>query len=451
MRKHLLHVAWSAGLIALTAAAAAACTVAGERASTSDNAVTSIPETPVLNQGQTGSCWLYATGAWVESLHTSANGSSIHYSPAYWTYWRFYDQLVSGRAASFGGYWGEAGDIIQRYGLMPLGSFVIDDVASALAAIAKVNAKIRAGFFGPLAPADAGPLRRNPVLVRAALDEAFGLGNDVRAQMNTTFGVDGQHTFRQGVQPSGGMIRAQDLDVQTVVAGNPTIVKLDQVFGAWHPGGHADDRDGDTAWTAAYPPVTPNVHPILAVAPGEEDPFPGQDPLPDDANDAGALATAPAPPGQLDPAAWRAFTKRIQKALNDGVPVPMAFSAMGPNIDSKGVFHASAPVISPALNGHEVLLSDYEAINVPSYGTLPLGSPADSTQKHASLDDNASVSIFRVKNSWGTSGFHAVAGYNDIEIGYLQQPIQWCKAVDGGQQCAYVGPQMWDVVLPPGY
>ena len=130
-------------------AAAFACSASGDGSSSASN-VTSVPESPVTDQGGTGSCWLYSTANWVESLHTSANGTTVHYSPAYWMYWAAYDQLTQGSTGvDFGGYWGWAADIIQRYGMMPQGSFEIDDVNAQLIAVDSLNAKIQAGLFGP--------------------------------------------------------------------------------------------------------------------------------------------------------------------------------------------------------------------------------------------------------------------------------------------------------------
>src|SRR6185437_16075110 len=49
---------------------AIACTAGSDHTSNAAANVTSIPESPVTDQGGTGSCWLYSTANWVESLHT---------------------------------------------------------------------------------------------------------------------------------------------------------------------------------------------------------------------------------------------------------------------------------------------------------------------------------------------------------------------------------------------
>jgi Peptidase C1-like family len=482
----------SALALAGASLAAFACSTTHGNSSTSDQGVTSIPQTPVTDQGDTGSCWLYATANWAESLHTQANGNSIHFSPAYWLYWEFYDQLVSGQpAVHFGGYWGRAAEIIQSYGLMPLGAFEIDDAAAQLAALDALNAKAAAGVFGPAGTP------RNPALVRAALDDAFQLGNDARALLTNVFGDDGLRTFRAGASASGAILRAADVSVKTPSGpGQPLVTStLDVLLGAGQPNaGSADDRAGAGAWTAAYPPATqglssmmklgefPGGRPLFRPAPsvnrlpGDEAGAPVDDgggPVVDDGGSplvvdaAGAPANANPIAGlppltPPDPVAWRAFFKRIQRALNDGVPVPMAWMVIDADIDRNGRFRAGSPIVGMSLSGgHETILSDYEITNVPGYGTLGAGAPASAAQKAAALDDSASITFFRVKNSWGTNvnvtGFQNLAGYNDLDVGYLQQPIDWCDDSQpagppgSAPTCYAVAPQVWDVILPPGY
>ena len=499
LRLNRLHKKLAATFAVIGASAAAfACSAHGDSGANAGSNVTSVPESPVTDQGGTGSCWLYSTANWVESLHTTANGTSVHYSPAYWMYWAAYDQLVQGQTSvDFGGYWGWAADIMLRYGLMPQGSFEIDDVNAQLIAVDAINAKIQAGLFGPLSTdPDAGPQPRNPVLVRAALDEAFKLGNDTRALLTKTFGIDGTHTFDQGAAANGSILRPQDISVMTPGQWGLQQTTLDQLLGAasTDPNAGPDDRVGASSWTAVYPPTTPGLDAMMGK--GGRNGVPGRktfirsggfkpvaaptatggDDGGTDDTDAGApgdggapsiVASNPltgmAPLTPPDPVAWRAFYKRVQKAMNDGVPVPMAFSVVDGNIDSQGRFHAGPSIVPTSdWGGREVLLTDYEITNVPQYGTLAAGTATTPAQKQASLDNNASITFFRVKNSWGTDPketglFANAAGYNDIDTAYLEQPYDLCDdsaGLDAGEaagNCWAMAPQMWDVILPPGY
>lgn len=499
LRLTRLHKKLAASLAVVGASAAVFACSAGDHSASASSNVTSIPESPVMDQGGTGSCWLYSTASWVESLHTSANGTTVHYSPAYWMYWAAYDQLTSGsKSVDFGGYWGWAADIIQRYGLMPMGSFEIDDVNSQLVAVDAINAKIQAGLFGPLSTdPDAGPVPRDPTLVRAALDEAFKLGNDTRATLTKTFGIDGTHTFDKGATANGSIFRAQDISVMSPGQWGLQQTTLDQLLGTANTTSQSqDDRVGAMAWTGAYPPSTPGLYSMMGSGGGKGG-VPGRKTFdrqggfvpqatggddggtvdngdagtPDNSGDGGTAnvaananpITGMAPLTPPDRVAWRAFYKRIQKALNAGVPVPMAWAVIDTNLDSQGHFHAGPQVVPMSMwGGHEVILTDYEITGVPQYGTLAAGTATTAAQKKASLDDNASITFFRVKNSWGsdpnaTGLFSNAAGYNDIDTAYLEQPLDLCddsNGMDAGiasGQCWAMAPQIWDVVLPQGF
>ncbi len=465
--------------VALGVSGLVACSSSAESTSGSNQAVTNVTETPVTDQGQTGNCWLYATTGWVEALHANANnGSSVHYSPAYLFYWDLYEQLVAGTTeAEYGGYWGSAGDLILQYGLLPMGAFDIDDVATQEAAIDAVNKGLQSGA---IATNDGGT--RDPVAVRAALDEAFKLGNDQRALLTQVFGADGTHTFDKGATPAGGIVSAQTFSVQTVLGqGQTYVTTLDQLFGAdASPDGDPDERSGQLAWTAAYPPdvagfinfgkpgnahgMRPGRH--AAVRPSGYRPRTTTAATDSGTADAGVTyvngltngGPLPAIP-KVNLKTWRTFLQRIQRALNDGVPVPMGWMADDDDINKYGAFTAGGTIMPWSVaGGHEVLLSDYQVSNVPGYGTLKAGITATPAQLEASLAEGATVDFFRVKNSWGTDIWKKapVAGYNDVYMGYLSDPTYYCDDIDGPDQngdtwCYPTAPQLQDVVLPAGY
>lgn len=447
----------STKLFSLLALGVAACSAGSESGATSAQNVTSVPETAVNDQGSTGNCWIYATLGWAESLHMQVNGSAVHYSPAYVFYWELYTQLMAGNSqVYYGGYWGEAANLIQKYGVVPQGAFTIDDVAAADGAIDAINNKIAAGAI----PAD----KRDPVAVRAALDEAFNLGYDTRAMMNNVFGADGMNTFDKGAATSGAILRAQDLQIRTLFAtgplsGSETNVTLSDALGTQTANADGfDQRDGQYAWRGAF---APSASTSTSFVPGRTikvtaDPNAAPADPTATPNPIAGLPALPTP----DKTAWRALFKRVQRVLNDGFPVPLAFAVNFKNLDAKGHFTAGDPVVSAEyFGGHEVLLSDYQIDNVPGYGTLVAGAPATPAQKWAALDDNASISFFRVKNSWGVDpnivGFTPAAGYNDIDAAYFEQALDVCDTAPGvtptADQCHVFATQLWDVVLPPGY
>lgn len=93
--------------------------------------MTAIDVTPVKEQ-IIGTCWVYATAAWAESLHLEATGRSVDLSASYWTYWAFYDRIVNGEVDENGlisetGTWGDAAEIIARYGVMRETDFLVPE------------------------------------------------------------------------------------------------------------------------------------------------------------------------------------------------------------------------------------------------------------------------------------------------------------------------------------
>ncbi len=440
-----------------------------EDAMSSGGKVTNIPTSSVVDQGQTGNCWLYATAAWAESLHASATGdTSMHFSPTYWDYWDWYNQILAGgKQVEFGGFWGRAGNLIHNYGLVPLGSFVNgDDAAVAVQAQAAINQKLAAGTLTD----DAGAI--DPVQVLAALNDAFQLSPANVTLLQSTFGADGKNTFPNGATATGILTSPKNFPVMTFSPTGNKPAMLDDVIGTQNDPTYEDTRAGDLAWSAAYAPATPtsaaasvgvSVLPGLSFAAanqssrsvaqmagsaigddsdgGVADADAGTTPA---GNDGGVQLPSP------DPAAWTAYLRRVQHALNDGAPLPIAWLVIFDDADSTGHFHQG---VTTSNNGgwHETLITDYEVINVPGYGTLQAGVAATDVQKAAALQDPSQVTFLRIKNSWGTTttGWASpLAGYNDLDTAYLSESINLC---DASGNCAIAAPGVFDIVLPPGY
>jgi LysM repeat protein len=468
------QTALSLGLLVAGALLAGACVSSEDDVGDDSAAITDIPTTSVLNQGMTGSCWLYATGAWIESLHASATGdTSTHYSPAYWNYWAWYLQIVGGASEiDFGGFWRDAVDIIGQYGLMPLGEFIVGEATRPLVAKTVINLALSSGSL------KTREARSDGAKVRAVLDDAFLLSSQTRQTLTTAFGADGRRTFVKGAKPSGKLVDPHDLPVRTprpgtapldtTLAGAKSMTGLPGVFAAAQ-GSEYTVKAGDTMGAIATKFKTtvralvavngiddPNrisAGQSLLIPPAHEETAPPQsDPAPP------AVTSAPAD-GQ-DP--WRAFTRRLQRALNDGAPLPIAWFINFDDADWSGHFKRSSKMALELRTGwHETLITDYEAVHVPTFGTLKVGAVATPEQKEAALDPTARVSFFRVKNSWGGpmsrlfAPLAPVAGYNDLDGDYLEQSLPICKLSSAlgskSSDCPRTGPFVYEVVLPAGY
>ncbi|MEO8876598.1 MAG: hypothetical protein ABI461_13490 [Polyangiaceae bacterium] len=465
------HLGLFVPLLAVAASLIACGSADSTEGTSTGGRVTNIPTSSVIDQGETGNCWLYATAAWAESLHATATGdTSVHFSPAYWDYWDWYNQILAGATeVEFGGFWGRAINIVHNYGMAPLGAFANgDDAVAAVAAQQAINQKLAAGLLSN----DSGTI--DPAAVRAALDDAFQLSDDKKALLTSTFGADGSTTFANGAAASGFLVRAQDFQVTAFTATGKTNAMLDDLIGTQSDPNWEDERSGTLAWSGALAPATPGGSTLgrrVAVLPGQSVQTanhsqngsklqPRDDSAPDagtdDGSDAGAAAAddaGPAPLAGPDAVQWQAYMRRVQHALNDGAPLPIAWLVVFPDADTTGHFHKNLPqTTSDQAGWHETLITDYQVTNVPGFGTLQVGVSATDDQKAASLQDPSTVTFLRVKNSWGTApstGWaEPLAGYNDLDVDYLSETIQLC---DTNGQCAVAAPGVFDIVLPPGY
>jgi hypothetical protein len=469
-RSTLFALASASAMLALTA-----CGAPTDGASTAESDVTNIPQSGVSDQGNTGNCWLYATAAWVESLHAARTGDTQgHLSPAYWHFWDLYDQITGdeilrkGGQVTFGGFWSRAVDIIDRYGMMSLGDFVGDDASVSFGALERVNAALAAG--GALAAPGA---HQDGALVLHVLRAAFGLTDALGTALTNTFGTDGTRTLRVGAQPASSLIlTAHDYPVWSVTSsGGPVATTLDEVVGM--RGALVDPaapryftRVGPLAWNAVWPATAAGTSVRGAyVTPGQIKRLPAPASLGDGADGGtpvtSADGTSPAAMADLKP-----FYRRLQRAMNDGAPLPFGWMVSFNAVDPQGHFHVrTGNAQQSQFGGHETLLTDYEVVDVPGYGTIPVGFAASEAQKKAALEGR--VTFFRTKNSWGSkpSGMlEPLGGYNDIDADYLATRITVCPddaaaapgeggAPVGSPQvsCATSENQIVDVALPPGY
>jgi len=407
--------------LVVLAGTASGCT--GSFDSSSDH-ITDVAHTDVERQS-IGNCWLYAQASWVESMHLSATGEAFDISQSYWTYWHWFDQILRGwrDEISTGGNQWTSNDLVRDRGLMTEVGFVSEDAAGEMSytqksALTKINNELKEG--GRLETSEA---RRDGKLVRTVLDEAWGLSDDVRAQLDHVFGEDGSGSIRNGASvESTSIVDPSDFEVSYTrkMADDADWVQTDLVTAI-------------EEWsTASYPSST-----------WEAD-----------------VQTR-----------RREFQQRVQRALHDRQPVVVTwdvdFNALenSPG-DLQGSFNLTTLNDSAGpgrQGGHMTVFEDYEA-QTAEFGLLEAGvtldpnSPDGAAKLDAALLPSTEIVFFRIKNSWGSlrpdrEFAPGYPGYHDLYMDYLDGPIQWCpnKEDSGSDSCTGTSSPLSNVMLPPGY
>ena len=395
-------------------AALSACDTAADLGS-ADQAITDVNHTAVERQS-IGNCWIYAQATWVESMHLTATGDQLDASQSYWTYWHWFDQVTGSfqpDEIQTGGFQFTANQIVLDRGLMNEGDFVPDDSdgemsARQASALARINQALSDGDFD-----GADGLR-----ARQILDDAWELSPEVRAQLDSAFGEDGETTLRQGASLSGTDI----IDPETVRARYTARVS-----------GQTQPRDATLV----------------------------------DAIDEWNNARYP-----FDASGRRAFLRRVQLALHDRQPVVITwdvdFNALeNAEGDRQGAFNRQTLEESGApghQGGHMTVLEDYAA-ETEEFGFLPAGvtldpsNSGDAAKLAAALLDSTEIKLLRIKNSWGSErpdrefapGF---PGYHDLWMDYMNGPIDWCPDAPEPKtaaSCTGESVPLREVLLPPGY
>jgi len=376
-------------------------------------AVSGIDNTSVKEQ-YVGTCWLYTTAAWAEALHLAAGGEKMDLSESYWTYWTFFERIVAGEVDENGwveetGTWGFAAELIARYGMMTEADFIPEEADSPTSNRTSdaFNAILTSLSVGKLATRQS---RKDRALVRAELDVAFGLRPEAVGFLDQTFGKDGKKTLlaTRGAVPSGvPIVRASDFEVAGKRGGPKRT--LEEYIGRDLPQTDPNFRTGPHAWKkVAYPAPTS---------------------------------------GSVNK---RNVLRRIQKSLNDGLPVVVGWKVDHKAVGADGALRKLTGARLKA-ESHLSLITDYQASNVPGFGVLPVGTPeARPEALAASLENDVVVDLLRIKNSWGAKARQdsaIPAGFHDIYREYFDGGFEACTADDvckPTQALAYV-------ILPAGY
>ena len=391
-------------------------------ASTDD--ITQVNHTKVKRQS-IGNCWLYATTSWLEALNKMATGTEANVSESYFTFWHWFDQIANGGVStevSTGGSFGVAAELINRYGLMLEKDFIAGEAememsARQASALSAINTSLKSGA---LATPEA---RRDRAKVLAELEKAWNLSDSVKKDLHYTFGTSVTRTIDKSYVSRKTptvlrILRARDFaaKVKDTATGTWKTGTLQDAIGtkgysSWGP------RQGQFAWNEAdYP---------------------------------------------SDAKSRRAFMKRVQKALHDGQPVIISWFVDFNALDSKSTFSLEelARRGGPGhQGGHMTVLHDYQASNVPGFGTLKAGETATPAQLEAALSDSATIDFLRIKNSWGAYrpdrwNDAVLPGYHDLTADYLNGPVKKCAEKNGVTDTTncYDHTPLWDVVLPAGY
>ena len=367
--------------------------------------VTDVQHSDVKDQ-TIGNCWVYASVGWAESLVLRYTGNELDISESYITYWHWFEQITTPahgerRVSTLkdeedpelktGGFWGVAGEVMLRYGMMQEGDFIAADAESIRSsrqrqARSAINASLRNGELSD------PEKRSDPTVVRAELDKAWELSEDIVAALDQTFGQDVATTLYDRVAPEGVLItRPADYGVGHLDEGGvQRRITLADAIGGANSSGSWNVRRGDYAWQRTSYPSSASRR--------------------------------------------RDFQIAVQRALHASQPVLLSWTV---DFNAMKVNKFEAPPTSPGRQGgHLVVLEDYQINDVPGHGTLKAGETVlDSATLEAALAPEAKVEFFRIKNSWGEDlapdNVEELAGYHDLYMTYLDGPITKCHEVDG--------------------
>jgi hypothetical protein len=391
----------------------------GDSADSQSNDVTNVANSSVKRQS-IGNCWVYASVGWAESLRLGYASEELNLSESYVSYWHWLEQIAGGAAGQVGvaslendqiatgGFFGVAAELMRRYGVMEEGAFIPEEAEAARSqrqssALAAINASLKSGVLSDREK------RRDRAVVRAEMDKAWQIGASTVALLDEVFGKDASRSLaKDATVPSGsGLRRPSEIEIAMTSSGPLTLA---DAIGKPQSSYDVRTRTGTYAWNErSYPSSS---------------------------------------------TARRGFLADAQRAMHGGLPVIMTwfvdFNALKSNVFQE------PPSTPGRQGGHMTVLEDYQVENVPGYGTLAAGTlVTEPAALEAALSPEATISFFRVKNSWGSDlappgAADDLKGYYDLYMKYLNGPITKCTAV-GSDACGKKSQEtgLWAFVLPP--
>ena len=382
-----MRISFKSTYIPLVVAAAMAVSACGKALENSSQPLVTDVNHSAVKRQSIGNCWLYAKASWLESLHLDATGEETNSSESYWTWWHFYDQIVSSSRTelSTGGNYYTSARIILAHGVVTEGQFIPAEADQQMS-----QAQSAAEDFVNEALAEGGSLAtrasRTPANVRKVLDEAFG--SDMAAAEAIS-------------------IPASKFVVGVTKEGHETTL--------------AQALSGPRAWNQInFPRVS------------------GKDSIPS--------ASVVASRKQLLRRVMKALNDRkpvIMTTMIDFNALDIADATFKKSkVDADGI---------GGQGGHMVVLEDYVVTNVPGHiGPLPEGNLPDEV-KLAALEGDLVYLKAKNSWGTDRPNRGLTDGYNRFDNDYLTKQLAWKWSEDSDASQVSYYTTLTDFVLPPGY
>ncbi|RZA27448.1 MAG: hypothetical protein EOP10_00055 [Proteobacteria bacterium] len=336
-----------------------------------------VSETHITNVAHTsskrqsiGNCWLYAQATWLESLILSSDNTKVNVSETYWTYWFFFEMLQKkptlgeDEELATGGSWPVSSRIIQKYGWVEEKDFLPNSEASDMSI-----AQMCAEDYLTKALRNPNHILRNPNLT----------DNQIKDELHKAFSCDGA---------------SQDVRDHAYLVGMPWVShfelpNMDELKTQAKAAKETRIKDAKTGETSNLAEL---LYDWQSLGMPRVSQFEGK--------------KLPSTTSMVE---YRKIEQKIKRALNDNVPVVLAFFVSFEAPDKDGIFNLNTLAKAGHLGstgGHMVIGKDYTAMNVPDVDFNRLGESNNGVDFSAELKEKAyqaDTDYIVIKNSWGTN------------------------------------------------